>query len=116
MKDANDCYFPVDLNGLIPACKEVKYMLHLVAYDISDSKRLRRISRICLDYGIRVEYSVFECDLPAHRFKAMWQELNAAIVPDEDALLAYILCETCVARTLVAGTAARSQKPDLYIM
>ena len=38
-------------------------MLHLIAYDIASDKRLRRVARICEDYGIRVEKSVFECDL-----------------------------------------------------
>jgi hypothetical protein len=61
-----DEYFPGEgISGIfIPACKEVLHMLHLVAYDISDPKRLSRVARVCKDYGIRVEYSVFECDLP----------------------------------------------------
>ncbi len=43
-------------------------MLMLITYDISLSDpegqtRLRRIAKHCLDYGVRVQYSVFECDL-----------------------------------------------------
>ncbi|MFT7006307.1 MAG: CRISPR-associated protein Cas2 [Colwellia sp.] len=43
-------------------------MLVLVTYDVSfgqgnGQQRLRRIAKICQDYGIRVQYSVFECDI-----------------------------------------------------
>lgn len=46
-------------------------MLMLITYDISLSDpegqtRLRRIAKHCLDYGVRVQYSVFECDLELH--------------------------------------------------
>lgn len=36
---------------------------YIVAYDITDAKRLRRVFRICQDYGNHLQYSVFECDL-----------------------------------------------------
>jgi len=43
-------------------------MLVLVTYDVSfddasGARRLRRIAKICQDHGIRVQYSVFECDV-----------------------------------------------------
>jgi CRISPR-associated protein Cas2 len=41
---------------------------YLVCYDIADPKRLRRAFRICKNYGLHLQYSVFECDLsPAER-------------------------------------------------
>ena len=36
----------------------------LVAYDIADAGRLARVACICLDYGVRVQKSLFECDIP----------------------------------------------------
>jgi CRISPR-associated protein Cas2 len=117
MKEDIDIYFPGDVSSDIfeSACKEVRYMLHLVAYDIADPKRLSRVAKVCKDYGIRVEYSVFECDLPPYMFEEMWRELNAIIDHDNDAIIAYIICRSCVERTIVAGTAARSDKPVLVI-
>ena len=35
-------------------------MLHLVAYGISSPKRLSRVAKTCLDYGVRVKKSAFE--------------------------------------------------------
>ena len=45
-------------------------MLVLVTYDINmddaaGKRRLRRVARHCLDYGIRVQNSVFECQVDA---------------------------------------------------
>jgi len=56
-------------------------MMVLVTYDISmaDSKgpkRLRRIAKMCLDYGVRVQYSVFECDIDP----AQWVHFKAALL------------------------------------
>ncbi|MFC1745943.1 CRISPR-associated endonuclease Cas2, partial [Candidatus Riflebacteria bacterium] len=43
-------------------------MLILITYDVSVTdpsgpRRLRRISKTCLDYGTRVQNSVFECEI-----------------------------------------------------
>lgn len=36
---------------------------HLIAYDISEPKRLRRVCKVMEAYGTRLQYSVFLCDL-----------------------------------------------------
>lgn len=71
-------------------------MLVLITYDVNltnegGSKRLRRISKTCLDYGIRVQYSVFECEITP----AQWVDLKASLLdifdPDTDSLRFYYL-------------------------
>lgn len=91
-------------------------MLHLVAYDIANAKRLRHVAKTCEDFGVRVEYSVFECDLPPERFERFWDELNRLINAEEDSLLAYRICADCVRKTLSAGTTVRPVKAMLYIL
>ena len=59
-------------------------MLVIVTYDIrTDSRegrrRLRRVAQACLDYGQRVQYSVFECDLNL----AQWTTLRARLCDDQ---------------------------------
>ena len=49
-----------------------KQMLTLVAYDVSDPKRLRSVARVCEDYGVRVQYSIFECYLEEAEFQDFW--------------------------------------------
>lgn len=60
-------------------------MLVLVTYDVrTDSpggaRRLRRIARACLDYGQRVQYSVFECEVDP----AQWVSLRGRLIKEMD--------------------------------
>ena len=66
-----------------------KEMLTLVAYDIADPKRLSRVAKICEDYGVRVQYSVFECRLEEAEFEDYWLKLLCEIDEDEDRVVAY---------------------------
>eukprot|EP00831_Metopus_contortus_P014675 TRINITY_DN1607_c0_g1_i4.p2 TRINITY_DN1607_c0_g1~~TRINITY_DN1607_c0_g1_i4.p2 ORF type:complete len:104 (-),score=21.94 TRINITY_DN1607_c0_g1_i4:242-553(-) len=86
------------------------------AYEIADSKRLRKVAMICLDFGVRVEYSVFECDLSEEMFSIMWTRLSEVIEPDEDRILAYRVCGSCVSGIFSMGTVSRPGKPLLYII
>jgi CRISPR-associated protein Cas2 len=49
---------------------------YLMAYDIADPKRLRRICTLMEDHGERLQYSVFLCDLTL----AERAELESAVV------------------------------------
>lgn len=56
-------------------------MMVLVSYDVSTvdrrgQARLRRVAKTCLDYGQRVQNSVFECVVDP----AQWTELRAKLV------------------------------------
>lgn len=60
-------------------------MLMLVTYDVSTEdaagrRRLRRVSKACLDLGQRVQNSVFECEVDP----AQWALLRAALVKEID--------------------------------
>lgn len=90
-------------------------MLHLIAYDITSPKRLRRVAKICENFGIRVEYSVFECDLKDETFEELWRQLSQTIDPDEDCLLAYRICNSCTRKIASMGTVVRPGKILLYI-
>jgi CRISPR-associated protein Cas2 len=55
---------------------------YFVSYDISDDKRRANVYKILLDYGDRVQFSVFMCELTARervQLKALLEtSLNAA--------------------------------------
>ena len=55
-------------------------MMVLVSYDVSTSsaggaKRLRRIAKVCTDYGQRVQFSVFECIVDPAQWALMRNKL-----------------------------------------
>ena len=52
---------------------------YLVAYDIRDNKRLRRVHKTMKGYGWSLQYSVFICDLDMIELLAMRADLGAVI-------------------------------------
>ncbi|MGC8830590.1 MAG: CRISPR-associated endonuclease Cas2 [Verrucomicrobiia bacterium] len=60
---------------------------YLVCYDICDEKRLRRVFKICRNYGNHLQYSIFECDLNESEKIKLQQELSNAINYDQDQVL-----------------------------
>ncbi len=71
-------------------------MLVLVTYDVSvltrdGRRRLRNIAKTCLDYGIRVQNSVFECEVDPAQFTVFKNKLMEIYNPEEDSLRFYFL-------------------------
>jgi len=68
----------------------------LVAYDVNTEsvagrRRLRRVARACLDFGQRVQNSVFECEVDPAQWTALRARLIGEIDPTEDSLRFYRL-------------------------
>ena len=73
-------------------------MLILVTYDVScetnvGRNRLRHIAKECLNYGQRVQKSVFECQINAMQMAAFRSRLLQIIEPSEDSLRIYRIIE-----------------------
>ncbi len=71
-------------------------MLMLITYDVSTEtgagrKRLRRVARTCLDYGQRVQNSVFECEVDPAQWATLRSKLLEEIDPAADSLRFYAL-------------------------
>lgn len=71
-------------------------MYVLVTYDVATSevggqRRLRRVAKICTQYGQRVQFSVFECLVDPSQFETLKHALSAEIDADKDSLRFYKL-------------------------
>jgi CRISPR-associated protein Cas2 len=95
-------------------CGEHK-MLTILAYDITEPRRLKRIAEICEDYGMRVQYSVFECRLEADKFDQFWNELLTVIDTATDRLVGYKVCVACARGIRSAGTQMHQEKVVAYV-
>jgi len=60
---------------------------YLVSYDISHPKRLRRVAKAMEGFGVRLQYSVFECPLDEMRLAKLKATLHPLINHDEDQVL-----------------------------
>jgi CRISPR-associated protein Cas2 len=92
-------------------------MLRLIAYDISDPKRWRHVSNLCEDYGLRVQYSLFECWLEDDVFADLWRNLQELIDPKEDRLVSYTLDSAAVRKRQTAGDSMHcTEKTTWYVV
>jgi CRISPR-associated protein Cas2 len=87
-------------------------MLIIVTYDVSTEtpegrrrlRRLRRVARVCLRYGQRVQKSVFECQLNQMQYDELERSLLSEIDLNEDNLRFYRLTEPHALRVKQYGT------------
>ncbi len=68
----------------------------LVAYDVSTTtpegeRRLRRVAQTCVNFGQRVQKSVFECSVNDMQYESLKRELLALIDERVDSLRFYRL-------------------------
>ncbi len=71
-------------------------MLVLITYDVATEmlggqRRLRRVAKVCQNYGQRVQKSVFECLVDPIQWAILRGQLVKAIEPNEDSLRFYFL-------------------------
>lgn len=71
-------------------------MMILVSYDVATTseggtRRLRRVARACLDYGQRVQFSVFEIEVDPAQWVILRARLVVTIDPSVDSLRFYLL-------------------------
>lgn len=68
----------------------------LITYDVdtrdaAGRRRLRRVGRACLDFGQRVQNSVFECEVTPAQWTALRARLMDLVDPERDSLRFYRL-------------------------
>lgn len=68
----------------------------VVSYDVSTKsksgqKRLKKVAETCLNYGIRAQYSVFECVIEPGQWEMLKHKLLSIYNPKEDNLRFYFL-------------------------
>lgn len=71
-------------------------ILILITYDVSTQdaagrKRLRKVAKECVNYGQRVQNSVFECVLDSSQLLIVKDKLLSMIDPKQDSLRFYNL-------------------------
>jgi len=90
-------------------------MFYLVSYDIPDDKRRTRLAKIMLDFGARVQYSVFECNMDDKLLDTMLKRVGK-IVSDEDSVRIYALCGKCLGTVKILGRGNLTKDEDVYIL
>jgi len=96
-------------------------MLVVVSYDVSTKtasgkKRLRKVAEICLDNGLRVQNSVFECIVEPAQWESLKDQLLSIFKKEEDSLRFYFLGSNWQRRVEHHGKETNLNIEDLLII
>lgn len=89
-------------------------MFILISYDIPHDKRRSKIAKTLENFGKRVQYSVFECQLTDSQLADVRGRLTALVVPNEDSIRFYSLPKDAVTAILILGHGVVTQDPIFY--
>ena len=96
-------------------------MLVLTTYDVNTQtpvgkKRLSKVAKQCVNYGVRVQNSVFECIIDPAKFLEVKQKLSEIIDKRKDSLRFYYLGDKFKTKIehIGAKEAIRADEPLIF--
>ena len=74
-------------------------MMILITYDVDTTtpdgaKRLRKVAKECVNYGHRVQKSVFECIVTEVQYKLLYDKIRKIIHSEKDSIRFYFMGKT----------------------
>ncbi len=91
-------------------------MLVLISYDITENKIRSRAAKYLLDFGTRVQQSVFECMLTPEQYEEVSEGLRNIINRKEDRVRLYRLCDECGSKMEISGWEEMTEDQEFYIL
>jgi len=91
-------------------------MHYIISYDIPDDRRRTKLANVLLDFGERVQYSVFEAALDGKLFDNLLRRINNEINEQEDSVRIYPMCAICEKGIMVLGKGHILEDKDVYIL
>lgn len=78
-------------------------MTYFIGYDISDSEQRCRTASLLENYGVRVQYSFFQCELDSKTMEELFSKLKRFIDPKSDSLQIFPVCKDCLNLKIILG-------------
>jgi CRISPR-associated protein Cas2 len=96
-------------------------MMVLITYDVetmtpSGKKRLRKVAKQCVNFGQRVQNSVFECLVDPTQFAELKHRLESIIDTEKDSLRYYMLGDKWESRIKHIGAKSSYNPEDSMII
>lgn len=87
---------------------------YVIAYDVTDDKRRNKVVKLLEKYGVRSNFSVFECMFTESQFAKVREALKKIINPKEQDRVAYYpICVNCFTKILYEPPHRREVKSTL---
>ena len=91
-------------------------MQYVICYDIADDARRTRVASALLDFGARVQESVFIANLDEELTARMIERLKRLVDEDQDRVHIFVLCAACSPKTQVLGSAQLVEDRKFYVI
>lgn len=91
-------------------------MFYIVSYDIPDDRKRARVAKTMLDFGTRVQDSVFECIIGNDKLLEKMLEKLSKLVSEEDSVRIYDLCAQCEKGVKVLGGGNITKDENVFII
>jgi len=83
-----------------------KKVFVVVAYDIVNDRKRKKVAKLLEEYGLRINYSVFELAVSPSDINKIKKRIGTMISKKSDSVLFYYLCKECIVRNEYIGTIA----------
>jgi CRISPR-associated protein Cas2 len=91
-------------------------MLYVISYDVVDDNARRHVHELLKDFGRRVQFSVFECDLKAEEVQEVARRIEFEIDGATDSCRLYRLCQGCRQEVKIIGKGDQYSEPEVIIV
>lgn len=91
-------------------------MQYIICYDIADDARRSKLASALLDFGVRIQESVFTANLDEELAGRMLERVGKLINGHWDRVHVFLMCQSCSPRTVVLGTAEIISDADFYVI
>ncbi len=91
-------------------------MQYFACYDIADDRRRQRLSDVLLDFGTRVQESVFQCRIDPQLAEEILARVKRTIEENTDKVHVLALCDACGVRVSHYGTGHEAADPEYLIL
>ncbi len=87
----------------------------VISYDISDDGTRTKVANLLLDYGTRVQYSVFELLIDERKLDELVERLKP--FPEcSDSIRVYQICEGCLKKAVLLGRGEFMEEVGFHII
>lgn len=91
-------------------------LFYVIAYDIPDNKRRKKVSDLLEGYGTRVQLSVFECVLTETKYDELCQRLRKRVKLSEDSIRFYPISKHTLTRVETWGGLPLTKIPGSVVI
>lgn len=79
-------------------------MRYVISYDIESDRTRRKLAKLLEGYGVRIQYSVFECNLTDKRFQTLYKKIFQLTSGKSDGSVRfYSICKNCEDKIVTIG-------------